>query len=178
MLYHLLPEPVVGDKLLPLNRLAEAHPEAAARHRAKRQGREALLRRPVPPLGCLWNDVLHLSPVHPARVREALLAVGHRWPERGRPVAVVDPERVGMSGENTVLWLSPPGPRPLGEADPDDFAPFDLTALQRHRAVPPQTWGHYRAFRERAARPFLFHGIAHVLHRGAIPLGAVDTIRV
>ena len=152
MLYHLLPEPLVGEALLPLNRLAEAHPEIAARHRAKYAGREALLRRPVPPLGCLWGDVLHLSPVHPARVREALLAVGHRWPERGRPVAVVDPGRAGMTGENTALWLSPPGPRPLLDAAPEDFAPLDLAALERHRAVPPRTWGHYRAFRERGPR--------------------------
>ena len=177
-LYHLMPEPLVGDALLSFNRLAETHPEAAARHRAKYAGREAFLARPMPPLGCLWNDVIHLSPVHPMLVRDALLKTGHRWPRAGRPVAVVDTERIGITAQNTALWLSPPGPRPLLDAAPKDFAPFDLAALARHRAVPPQTWGHYRAFRERAARPFLFHGIAHVLHRGAIPLDAIETIRV
>ena len=178
MLYHLMPRPFVGDALLPLNRLAERHPEVAEAHRAKYAGREALLSRPVPLLGCSWSDVLHLSPVHPSLVRGALLAAGHGWRRAGRPVAVVDPEQVGMTAENTALWLSPPGPRVSLRGTPDEYAPYDPEVLARQHAVPRQTLDHYREFRRAGRRPFPFHGIAHVLHRGAIALDAVEVIRV
>ena len=108
MLYHPMPEPFVGDALLPPDRLAD-------RHRRSRRGIASIPgaepSSPVPLLGCLWNDVLHLSPVRLEPVRDALRATGHRWPARGRAVAALDPERIGMTAENTALWLSPPGPR-------------------------------------------------------------------
>lgn len=173
-----MPRPFVGDALLPLNRLAEWWPEVAARHRRKYVGRETLLERPVPPLGCLWNDVLHLSPVPIERVRDALLAEGLSWPRGGREVAVIEPDRVGMTDANTALWFSPPGPRVTLRGTPDEYAPYDPGVLAGRREVPRQTQDHYRAFAAEGRRPFLFHGITHVLFRGAVPLSAVTVVRV
>lgn len=178
MLYHLMPDRVVGDALLPLNRLAPIDHEEAGRHRAKYVGREALLGRRVLPLDGSWLDVIHLSPVHLEEVRDALLAAGHRWRDGGRRVAAIDPEAVGMTAQNTALWLSPPGARVRLLGTPDEYAPFGPDALDDHRVLPEQTREHYAEFAALGRPAFLFHGITHVLHRGAIPLGTVEVIVV
>jgi hypothetical protein len=54
-----------GDLLIPLNTLKATHPEAYSEHVKKYKGREELLQKNIPILNCLWNDVLHISPINP-----------------------------------------------------------------------------------------------------------------
>lgn len=75
-LYHKVPPDFVGPILYPLNRLKQRLPDVYARQVKKYQGREAVLKRRIPHLNCLWNDVLHFSPVHPTQCRAALQAAG------------------------------------------------------------------------------------------------------
>ena len=75
-MYHWVPEPMVGSTLYPLNELEHRAPGAWRRERAKYDSRKHVLQEPVPPLDRLWNDVLHLSTVHPAEIVAALEQVG------------------------------------------------------------------------------------------------------
>src|SRR5213083_2344669 len=85
-LFHFVPQRMVGTVLYPLNTLKKREPEAWRREVAKYEGRERVLEKPIPPLGCLWNDVLHFkclwndvlhfSTVHPSNVVAELKAVG------------------------------------------------------------------------------------------------------
>ncbi|MBI2087070.1 MAG: hypothetical protein HYT69_02770 [Candidatus Zambryskibacteria bacterium] len=64
-LYHQIPKNMFGTLLYPLNVLKETHPEIYAEHAKKYVGREQLLTATVPPLNCLWNDVLHFTAIAP-----------------------------------------------------------------------------------------------------------------
>lgn len=66
--YHFKPKGMSSNRLFPLNRLKDIYPAAYEEHIKKYKGREHLLKEEIEPLGCLWNDVLHLSPINPQRV--------------------------------------------------------------------------------------------------------------
>jgi hypothetical protein len=51
--YHLVPGNLKGSILYPLNRLRDIHPEIAAEHAAKYQGREETMQMRVEPLNCM-----------------------------------------------------------------------------------------------------------------------------
>ncbi len=70
--YHRVPDSLAGEFLCPLNMLRDTQPELYAQHIRKYEGREFVLSQTVPNLGCLWNDVLHFSPVHPKLIVEAM----------------------------------------------------------------------------------------------------------
>lgn len=72
--YHRKSKNFVGDTIFPLNHLP--FPEVKTREQKKYQGRESLLETKIPPLDCLWNDVIHCTPVHPSIVYSALREAG------------------------------------------------------------------------------------------------------
>src|SRR5687767_14788723 len=77
--YHLQPKNLVGSVLYPLNALRDQYPALYAQHAAKYTGRESMLERHIPILGCLWNDVLFFSPVHPQLIKSTCEEVGKTW---------------------------------------------------------------------------------------------------
>ena len=128
--YHRRPPDLRGEILYPLNALRARYPDAYERQAAKYRGREKLMATPVPPLGLLWNDVLHLAPIHPHLLYRALVACGLSPPDhsyfaipvdllRGRPATVLiahdpdlyrpfDPDRyceLGHVPESTLRFL-------------------------------------------------------------------------
>ena len=68
--YHLVPKQLQGNSLYPLRQLQVAAPELAEFYAQKYKGREAVQERSVPPLDCLWNDVLMFCPVHPRQIQQ------------------------------------------------------------------------------------------------------------
>lgn len=62
--YHFKRKNMVGSKLIPLNKLKNIYPDIYKEHVKKYVGREKLLTKNIPLLDCLWNDVLHLSPIN------------------------------------------------------------------------------------------------------------------
>ncbi|MFK7806020.1 MAG: hypothetical protein AB8G95_30605, partial [Anaerolineae bacterium] len=78
--YHLVPKNLEGDILYPLNRLKEINPAVAEPHAKKYKGREELMRRRIPPLDCLWNDVLQFSPIHPRDIVQTFRDEGFSLP--------------------------------------------------------------------------------------------------
>jgi hypothetical protein len=80
--YHRVPPDLRGTVLYPLNRLADVHPDLYEELQQNYATRRDIAALRIPPLGnCLWNDVLHFSPVHPARIQAALADAGHVLPE-------------------------------------------------------------------------------------------------
>jgi hypothetical protein len=178
-LYHFLPSPLIGDTIYPLNCLKRLDPELYHRHAAKYQGREELLQRRIPLLDCLWNDVLHLSPVHPALIRDAKLQLGLTWPPKGRAVCVVDPDSVGMTAQNTVIWRNDGTTRKTDlRITPDCFSPFSAHAVPELRHVPPQTLEYFAETKRTGEPTFLFVGISHILFLGAIKVRDTVVITV
>ncbi len=65
---HFQPPQMHGATLVPLNLLKSMHLETYEQEAKRYTGREKLMKRVIPILDCLWNDVIHLSPIHPQRV--------------------------------------------------------------------------------------------------------------
>jgi hypothetical protein len=177
-LYHLMPEPMIGDRLYPLNTLKHLAPEAFEKHRKKYDGRESLLDRQIPPLHCRWNDVLHLSPVHPALIREAKRKLGLFWPAKGRQVGVVCPEQLGMTSENTVIWPFNDTRKVALHTTAEPFLPYDPVLLDDLSEVPDRTIRYLEEAAQTDAPTFLFVGIPHILFRGTIRREDITVITV
>jgi hypothetical protein len=160
MIYHRLPAELVGDTLHPLNVLRDVAPTAYASQVAKYVGREQLRDEVVVPLGVLWNDVLHFSPVHPESVRAGFRRAGLSWPE-GQTWIEVDPWVIGMSADNACVFFS----RLAGESW---FAPYAEDLISENADLPADVADYYAACAAAGTRPLVFNGVMHVLYRGSI----------
>ncbi|MGH7237929.1 MAG: hypothetical protein ACREGF_05325, partial [Candidatus Saccharimonadales bacterium] len=74
--YRHVPAQMFGTVLYPMNRLPDIDRKLYELHKSGYLSREQLLQRKIPYLDCLWNDVLHCSPVHPAKINQALKDCG------------------------------------------------------------------------------------------------------
>jgi hypothetical protein len=175
-LYHVRHDNFRGDTLYPLNQLANVAPDLYEAQRAKYRGREALCAQRVPVLDCLWNDVIHFSPVHPSRVREAMAAegLGDHW--RQKHWFVIDPVKLNFSAENTVIFLHRDLASETSVAG-EDFEPYSIKRVRELTEVPQRTRDAYQAFRLHGTAAFLFSGVPHILHRGSIDVSHIDVIR-
>jgi hypothetical protein len=173
-LYHRKSPDFHGSVLYPLNVLRDVARDHYERQRAKYAGREHTLLQRVPPLDCLWNDVLHFSPVHPARMAALARDAGLAWYEA--PWFEIDPEASGFTPANTAVFryshtrLEPPMPD-------DEFEPFDRSQLARMTEPPPGTREYYRMIPRGSGRYFIFAGVPHVLHRGPVDVARTPLVR-
>jgi len=169
--YHRVPGNLVGGALYPLNHLARVHPEAAELHRAKYAGREAVTQARIPPLECLWNDVLMFSPIHPALLLEALRDSGRivptqRWYEVD--ASLLEPER-------TTLFAGP-----LERTDTfssDDYLDFTPENLQAHCTASERTLERLRQALP-GARVMMFADVPHVFYRGTLEVAKLRELEL
>lgn len=83
-LYHILPQDMVGNHLVPLNHIKEIHPQIYEKELAKyddHPGRQKLPKTNIPKLNCLWNDVVQFCPIHPNKLYKGWLHIG-KTPEK------------------------------------------------------------------------------------------------
>jgi hypothetical protein len=165
--YHLVPPNLRGAVLYPLNQLKVIYPDIAATHMIKYQGRLQLLEKLIPPLDCLWNDVLMLSPVHPAAMKAAMEEAGHFRPAR----QWFEIDAALFRRENTAIYL--PDTRPSEER----IIPFEQHCLAQYTHIPEAQKQFYRQVEP--GKPFLlFGGIPHILYKGSINVADVHVIEV
>ncbi|HID53593.1 MAG TPA: hypothetical protein EYP41_16365 [Anaerolineae bacterium] len=165
-IYHIVPKKFTGSILYPLNQLKHKYPELYAAHVKKYEGREILLEREIPMLNCLWNDVLHFSPVHPAKICQALWEAGFQ-PSIFQ-VYKIDPDAFGFNFQNTVIYLSPPRKKGDFSVRETDFERYSQQKLAQISDVPPATIAYFKQAKKRGERPFLFNHVPHILYRGII----------
>ncbi len=172
--YHRVVKDFRGTTLYPLNRLKEIYPDAYAEHVKKYAGRERLLESPIPPLHCLWNDVLHFTAVHPKTLSKNLEGAGFDTStmELSRtwfqiPVSLFEPENT-----TTCLYRRDAGIVPRLR----DFQPFDPGRMEEYRKVPPETLAYYKEKFDAGERPLLFHLVPHILYKGNLDIRNLDTV--
>ena len=173
-LYHRKSPDFRGDVLYPLNALREVAFDLFERQRAKYAGREEILRQRVPPLDCLWNDVLHFSPVHPARVAELARSHGLVW--REAEWFEIDPVAAGFTPANTTVFRYA-DTHLEGSIPDEEFETFDIEQLARMSDLPASTREYYRSVEPGSSRYFIFVGVPHVLHRGPVDVAQASIIR-
>jgi hypothetical protein len=177
-IYHSVPKKLSGKVLYPLNQLKVHFPEVYTIHAKKYVGRERLMQRQVFPLNCLWNDVLHCSPVHPAQIRDAFINIGLDW--HPRLWFIIHPTSVGFSEENTVIFLRTllKVPEQLDDfnCSSTKFVPFSEERLSNIVKLPTATLEYWKFTKAAGEAPFLFNFVPHILYRGTIEIQDLDLI--
>jgi len=172
-LYHRVPLDITGDTLMPLNRLKNFNRALYESYSEKYSEREVLKSVNIPYLDCLWNDVIHLSPVHPSKIVSALIDVGFNELRKIEWFEVCS-ERNGFTNENTVIYLYKTPFVP--QANKSEFVPFEKNQFAQLEELNPEAIEQYRISKMQGKRPLLFHLVPHVLHKGELSLDAMDTI--
>jgi hypothetical protein len=162
-LFHAVPDQMHGTVLYPLNQLERVDRAAWERERAKYEGREQVLDVRVPPLECLWNDVLHLSPVHPGEIVDELRAVGLE-PLRRRFFEI---DAANLDAARTVVFANRRASSSDG-IDGSQWLPFEPDGLPVLAGFNAASRRYYRDCAAAGMRPLLWGYLPHVLHRGAL----------
>lgn len=163
-LYHWVPDNFQGDTLIPLNELRSIYPDVYEQAVKKYAGREDILTHHIPVLNCLWNDVIHLSAVHPSKIKEALYEAG-----RTKPFTLeyfeIDPHLLDPEKAIVLLYKHVTAEE---KQRPENYAPFDPDNLKQYSEVPEGTKVYYKQMFTEGKGPLLYHKVPHILYRGRI----------
>jgi hypothetical protein len=169
-IYHRKSGDFVGDTIYPLNHLP--FPDIKTRELKKYQGRETLLEVNIPPLSCLWNDVIHCSPVHPNEVYSALHEAGFEPPEGSYfaiPASLLPPTQ-------TTIFLS--SVQSQNRYAAENYLQFLTENLQLHQHLPEATKVYYATCKSEGRNPLLYVGVPHILYLGNILINDCEVIEV
>lgn len=172
-LYHMVPEPMIGTVLYPMNSLKETLPETYALEAKKYEGRDSVMSQRVFPLDCLWNDVLHLTAVPPQVLKDTMLKAGRPgW----RPMSFyqIDP----ASLDATLATVYRYDRETAGPVEAGDFSPFDPTHFDQYAALPPAAEAYYVRLYAAGKKPLLFHRVPHILYKGPIDVTDAPIVTV
>ena len=174
--YHRVPEDLKGHILYPLNQLKSVYPSLYATKAASYQNRQAVTQARLPLLDCLWNDVLHFSPVHPSKVQQALVEAG--FARKRRRYFEVDPLEKGFSVTNAVIFLHQRVNLEKFQLEEADFRVFDLAKLSSLGEMPEATVTYYREMFEQGKHPLVYLYVPHILYQGRLDIGDVKVMEV
>lgn len=173
--YHRQVDNMRGSVLYPLNELKNIFPEAYEEHKEKYKDREHLLTTSIPILNCLWNDVLHFTPISPNILFKNLSSAGFRaeeivWKKWFRvPINLLDPK-------HTIVCIYRRDISYIPRAR--DFSPFDPLKMNDYKKVLPETIEYYREQKKLGKRPLLFHKVSHILFKGNIETSGLEVIEI
>ena len=173
-LYHRVPENMQGSVLYPLNMLKEKYPEIYQKQFSKYMGREELTKSVIPILNCLWNDVLHFSPIHPAEIKTALVEAG--WSsDFYMQYYQIDPRVLDL--KSTVVYFASPDNK-INDPNPDSFIPYNPTDLEKFSVMSEKNKQHYKEVISQGGRPLLYPWITHILYQGSIDVANFPIVSV
>jgi hypothetical protein len=173
-LYHRVHQDMRGDILYPLNLLKDKFPDIYTEKKQKYDGREHLLDIQVTPLNCLWNDVLHFSPIHPKDLKEALLESG-RKKEFNMQFYQIDDD--SLESEKTTIYLYPNIIKNF-KVFSEDFTEYSPSKISECSSIPDKTKQYYRETYQQDGKPFLYAGIPHVLYKGTLDISNAPIVSV
>ncbi|MFC1522947.1 hypothetical protein ACFL6Y_11120 [Elusimicrobiota bacterium] len=180
LLYHFKPDNMQGNTLYPLNALKRIFPEMYEEYfKRKYSWRKNLTTVKLPVLDCLWNDVVHFSPIDMGIVIHTLRRVfkqnGKKLEDRykGRQYFAVDSDKLGQ--DKLFIFLNRVRLRdmvkyPLDQM-PSEFVTFKGNADQINFNVPQEQLDDYDSYaKDPSIPPLLFTRTLHVLYKGNIDM--------
>lgn len=171
-LYHIVPKDLEGDFLYPLHELARERPHLARAAAEKYVGREHLMDVVIPILDCRWNDVLHLTPLHPKKTKQALVAAG--FPAREFRFFVIPPAAIAKGAAVHFENSKDTGGR--YDFESGEFTPFDLATYRELEAVPEAQVRYFSESKRCGVRPLLWARTPHVFYRGSLDTRGLETV--
>lgn len=169
-LYHKVPKYFTGKILYPLNKLKSLLPEVYKLELVKYEGREDLMTLKIPLLDCLWNDVLHLSPIPPHEIKFALKEAGYT--PRPTRYFVIDPSSLAV--DDVVIYTFNHDTR---EVDERDMLWFDYSRLKAYVHLPEKTKKYFKSeFQKGVPYPLLHMHAPHIFYKGTIDVSGCKII--
>lgn len=172
-IYHIKQPGFKGSRLYPLNRLKEMHPDVYARYMKKYEGREWLTRTVIEYFNCLWNDVLHFSPMHPSLIYRALSEVGfthHKVSREWFEIPLKD-----LVPDDAVLFRNEEEGDRDGQArelPKNEFEPASPARVKEFSDMPGRNLRYYRRSLEKNRLPVMWGYAPHVLYRGELDVSS------
>ncbi len=173
-LYHSVPKNLEGNILYPLNILKERFPHIYEEQVLKYVGREQVLSQQIPILNCLWNDVLHFSPVNPTEVKQALMEAG-RTNEFTMNCYQVDPNLIDPQSAIVYLYVYADNGDKMNEKN---FVPYNSEKIEKFSSLPQSTKDYYKKMIDKHERPLLYHRVPHILYKGTLDITNLPIISV
>ncbi|PEU77126.1 group-specific protein [Bacillus cereus] len=176
--YHMVPEELQGEYLIPLNELKSVYPNLYGEYIQKYKDhpqRENLLTRKIPKLECLWNDVVHFLPLYPYEIYKVLLEIGinlhtnklfYKVPIsalKGQCMAIYKYSKHNLGGPN----------RELKECEIEIINFNEYRELKQLNTCIKE---YYREEYEKGRRFGMFHLIPHVLVKGKVEVKNLEII--
>ncbi len=173
-LYHRKPQDLQGDILYPLNTLKNIFPDLYEKKVEKYGGREFVMNQKIPGLDCLWNDVLHFSPVSPQDIVDALREAGD--PLDFDPTFYeVDPSM--LEPEKTIVYLYN-NAESDDKMNPSNFTSYNPADITTYNKLPLITKNYYRQMIIENKKPLFYHGVPHILYKGTINVSQLKVMNV
>ncbi|MEQ1500505.1 MAG: hypothetical protein ABL917_04020 [Parcubacteria group bacterium] len=168
--YHEARPDMKGTILYPLNFIKDIYPEIYFDRAKKYEGREDVLRVEIPPLGCLWNDVIHLTAVTPEKLKENLAQAGFHFSKLRHfkiPLSMLDQNKMAYFTHRKDS---------IGIYDPKKFELFDKKKMSEYKQSPEDTIEHYKEMKAEGKRPLAHAWAPHILYNGTIETKDLEII--
>ena len=177
--YHFKPANLQGTTLYPLNRLRDLHPEAHRSEFKKYVGREKLLEKRIPILDCLWNDVIHLSPLHPQTVIDCWKANGlfEYTQRKEKTVDVFKIPAAAIDWPNVVCFQSFNYEFGNFDLEKDKYWQIVDGAFTEQKDVSPEQLKVWKADQTAGRRLFWYSHTMHVLARQTLDVSGCEIVR-
>ncbi|MED2792388.1 group-specific protein [Bacillus wiedmannii] len=176
--YHMVPEKLKGEYLIPLNELKRLYPSLYGDYIQKYKDhpqREKLLTRKIPKLECLWNDVLHFLPINPYYIYKELSEIGVNLSRNKLfykiPITLLNSQQVAIYKYSKLNWNG------VGEEVKDcEIEIINLNEYRELKQLNPCTKEYYRMEHQNSRRFGMFHLIPHVLVKGEVKIKDIEII--
>ena len=166
--YHRKSFDFIGDKLYSLNDIKTIHPSIYESSIKKYEGREWILDITIPPLNCLWNDVIHTSLMHPSLIYKTLNEIGllHRKSILWFEIPLDDilkfsntlylNDRVDRDGDKTISFLE------------TDFEPVNSNRIVELSGMPDINLKYYHECFKKSEQCLLWNYAPHLFLKGVL----------
>lgn len=178
-IYHMVPQEMLGDKLLPLNSLKQAYPHLYDRYTKKYFNdpqRTKLLQRQVPKLNCLWNDVLHFLPLHPYFIYKAITSLGIET-KVNVPFYKIPIQNIKNNNNAIYLYSKENYRGPAEYINEVEIRTIEMDEYKEMTEIPLATIEYYTIEKEKGKEFGLFPFIPHLLSQGEVAVNNVEIIQ-
>ena len=177
-IYHIKPVKMLGNTLYPLNTLRGISKDTYAYefHSAKYTHRKILMELKIPVLNCLWNDVVHCSPIDFRQIYKALIKAGHH------KVKNIEFFKIPIELLKNIEFVKYKYDKEIFDIEKkayvltnEDIEPLTIGSYRELNELPNKTMEWYKQCAESGKGvPLLFRYTPHIFVKGNIPIKDVE----
>ncbi len=151
---------IANFMLYPINKLAEHLPSIAEAKRLKYAGREEVLDRKIPPLGCSWGDVIFLTPAHPNLICKAVAVCMER---EVPPIPYYEFSIRDLPCHSLAYWHNNASQYTEAEVEK-----FDARKYREPEGIPSAQYKYLLQAKRNQEKPLWFSRVPHVFLKGEL----------